>query len=117
MSRAVVTLSPADDVAQARQIFRDKNIHHLIVAQNERVVGIVSYREIAGKPDHQPLGEIMTRDFTTGAPWTTLREAAALMLRHSSGCLPILDRGIVGILTTTDLVRNLGRTRATTVSA
>jgi len=109
MSRSVITLGPNDVIASARRLFRERNIHHLLVADEERVVGVISYRELAGRDDHAPLHEAMNRDFITAAPTTTLKEAAMMMLRHAAGCLPVVDNGIVGILTTTDLLRNLGR--------
>lgn len=117
MSRTVITLGPDDVVRSARTLFRERNIHHLVVASNEQAIGVVSYRELSGRTDDTPLREVMNRDFVTAAPSTTLRDAAAMMLRHAAGCLPIIDRGIVGILTTTDLLRNLGRPQRERVSA
>lgn len=111
MSRSVISLGPHDTIARARAIFREHNIHHLVVTDGVKVVGVISYRELAGKADDAPLRDAMNRDFVTATPSTTLKEAASMMLHHAAGCLPIVDRGIVGILTTTDLVRNLGRPR------
>jgi len=117
MSRSVITLGPDDSIRAARTIFRERNIHHLIVPEHDKVLGVVSYRELAGHDDDTPLREAMNRDFITAAPATTLKEAATMMLRHAAGCLPVVDRGIVGILTTTDLLRNLGRPQAHVVRA
>ena len=38
----------------------------------------------------------------------TLRRAASLMIRSTTGCLPVMENGrVAGIITTTDLMRVL----------
>jgi len=107
MSRTVISLRPDATVATARAIFRQRNIHHLVVTDGRKVIGTLSYRELSGHGEETPVSATMNRDFITATPSTTLKEAASLMLRHAAGCLPVVDEGIVGILTTTDLMRNL----------
>ncbi len=48
----------------------------------------------------------MSEQLHTTTPDTPLSEAAAIMLKHRVGCLPVVDDGeLVGILTEGDFLR------------
>jgi CBS domain-containing protein len=51
--------------------------------------------------------EVMSHDLITVEGSATLREAAALLLRHRIGCLPVVksDRTLVGLVTESDLLK------------
>jgi acetoin utilization protein AcuB len=52
----------------------------------------------------------MTEQVVSAAPQTTLRQAANLMRGRTVGCLPVMDDGrVVGIVTVTDILEQLGR--------
>src|SRR5690606_4597333 len=56
------------------------------------------------------VGELMTLDPISAEPKTTLRQAANLMRARRVGCLPVLeDDELVGIVTATDVLDELGR--------
>lgn len=106
MTPGVVWVSPADSLATARQRLRENRIHHLLVLQAGRLVGLLSYRDLIGKDDKATIGDVMSRDVVTVEPWDSLRNAAAKMLGRTHGCLPVIERGeVTGIITSTDLLR------------
>ncbi len=106
MTPRVVVVNPSDSLAIARQQLRDNRIHHLVVMDKDRVVGLISYRDLIGKGDMQTVADVMSRDVVTVQPWDTVRNAAAMMLGRTHGCLPVIDQGeVAGIITTTDLLR------------
>ena len=108
MSHTVVAVAPADTVAIARDRLRSNQIHHLLVMTGDEVVGVVAFRDLAGKPDHVPVADLMMREVATIDAASTLRRAASLMIRSTSGCLPVMEDGkVTGIITTTDLMRVL----------
>ena len=108
MTPRVITMTPADTLATAREQLRKFRIHHLIVVQNGRVVGLLSYRDLIGKDDTRTVGEAMTNDVVTVEPWDTARTAAAKMIGRTHGCLPVMERGeVTGIITSTDLLRGV----------
>lgn len=107
MSRNVVSARPTDTVATARNLLRAHQIHHLLVI-DAQVVGVVAMRDLAGRPDQTPVEQIMTREVATIDAGASLRKAASLMIRGTTGCLPVTEEGhVVGIITTTDLMRVL----------
>jgi CBS domain-containing protein len=123
MAREVVTLAPADRLDLADDVMRLGRIRHMPVLEAERLVGIVSSRDLLAAslskhlafdaPERRTflrsvtVSEAMTRDPITIEPTATLREAADRMLRHRIGCLPVTrsDGSFVGLVTETDLVR------------
>lgn len=108
MSRSVVSVRPADTVAIARDRLRTHQIHHLLVMSDGQVVGVLAFRDLAGKGDDQLVSDLMTREVATIDAESTLRRAASLMIRSTTGCLPVVEGGAVaGIITTTDLMRVL----------
>lgn len=114
MSTNVLTLGASDVLAAADVEMKIAGIRHLpIVDVNRRVVGIVSNRDIlrAAGQSQSPgssilVSEVMTRSPHTIAPDSPASEAAALMLDHKIGALPVVndDDVLVGIITETDFV-------------
>jgi CBS domain-containing protein len=114
MSTGVVTIDPTEMASTAKSRMKRRRIRHLVVTENAGVAGILSERDLGG-----PLGsavrgrtvrDLMTPDVVSAGPQTTLAEAADLMLKRLIGCLPVLEGGrLVGIVTATDLLDQLGR--------
>jgi acetoin utilization protein AcuB len=120
MTRPVVTIEREASLRRARRIMDNRGIRHLPVVEKDRLVGLVTDRDIrAAAPssaagiapevrdeflDHLKVGHIMTRKVLTTTPETTIEEAARLMRQHKVGCLPVLEgERLVGIITETDI--------------
>ncbi len=113
MSTGVESVPPTTSIGEARARMERSHIHHLVVMEKGEVVGVVSERDLGGRnpsgiSGERPVREVMTGDVVTATPTTTVRKAANLMRGYSIGCLPILDRGLVGIVTVTDLLELIG---------
>lgn len=115
MTAEVVTVAADTPVSTARTLMRQHGIRHLVVVEGERLVGIVSERDLGGRgaaasARDRPVRDLMTPDPVSATPATTLRQAANLMRGRTIGCLLVVDGGhVVGIVTTTDLLDQLGR--------
>ena len=106
MTRSVISLTPGDTVARAKQHFRNNNIHHLLVLDGKSVVGIVTFEQLRGRSDLEVVRDFMVKNVVSVDSDTTLRKAASLMIGGHTGCLPVVDNGkLSGIITTTDLRR------------
>jgi len=115
MSVDVITIEAEASASAARTTLRRHRIRHLVVVEGERLVGVVSERDLGGtrgaasKQDHA-VRDLMTADPVSASPATTLRQAANLMRGRTVGCLVVVENGrVVGIVTTTDLLDQLGR--------
>jgi acetoin utilization protein AcuB len=115
MTVGVQTAKPAGKADEAWNVMRAKRIHHLVVTEGARIVGILSDRDAGGHRgasvrDGRTVADLMTEPAVTVAPETTVRKAANLMRGRSIGCL-VVERGgrAVGIVTVSDLLDLLGR--------
>jgi len=110
MTRNVICVGPNDTLFLAREYFRTNHIHHLLVTDRGRVVGVISVREVIGKPPDTAVASVMARNVMTVGPDTSTRDVATAMIGRGHGCVPIVEGGrVVGIVTTTDLLRVLSR--------
>lgn len=118
MSVSVQTLSPTNNLADAKRMMRESDIHHIpIVDDAGKVVGLVSHRDVLAASEsslHEDgtvpctdvaIEEFMTRDVTTVDGRAGLREAALFLQKNKYGCLPIVTDGqLKGIITDSDFV-------------
>jgi acetoin utilization protein AcuB len=121
MRTSLITVGKEATLARARELLHSHRIRHLPVADGDRLLGIVTDRDIrqaapssaAGfNPDQIaaflaqiPVTEAMVRNVRTVSPFTTIEEAAKLMIEHKIGCLPVTEADrLVGIITETDIL-------------
>jgi CBS domain-containing protein len=115
MSVDVITVEADAPASVARASMRRHRIRHLVVVEGERLVGIVSERDLGGTRGaasrrDRSVRDLMAADPVSATPSTTLRQAANLMRGRTVGCLLVVEDGrLVGIVTTTDLLDQLGR--------
>ena len=132
MTRNVVTIETSDSCLEAVARMHRAKVRHLpVVEAGGYLVGVVTdrdlrhhlfkphvLREIGGlavdvllKP--VPVSEIMSAPVVSIDPGADLTEAAGLMRDQRIGSLPVVDAGrVVGILTETDLLRQICRADA-----
>jgi acetoin utilization protein AcuB len=115
MTEAPAVLHVTHSIRAAQRLFGEKRFQHLPVVQGGRLVGILSDRDtkdfLAGRPQAADLevSIAMTRNPIAVSPATSLAEAAGLLIENDIHCLPVVDDlgKLVGILTTSDLLRVL----------
>ena len=123
MTTRVVTIEMDDSLEVVRDIFKKVRFHHLLVVDNNRLVGIISDRDMlkAVSPfvgtmsettrDRATLNkrahQIMLHHPVTVRSSCSLQEAAELMLARGVSCLPITTVGgeVLGIVTWKDVLR------------
>jgi CBS domain-containing protein len=123
MQSEVATLTIHDRLDLADDVMRLGRVRHMPVLDGTRVVGIVSNRDLLAASLSRVLdfaatdrrtflrsieiSEVMSHDLITIEGSATLREAAALLLRHRIGCLPVVkgDQTFVGLVTESDLLK------------
>jgi acetoin utilization protein AcuB len=109
MNRSVETISPADTVVLANEIMWRKQIHHLIVVDGQKVVGVLSDNDLGGPdageiPDNQHVRDVMTTDVVMGVPEMTVDRAINIFRERNLNCLPVIEKGrLIGIVTSTDM--------------
>ncbi|HEY6580458.1 MAG TPA: CBS and ACT domain-containing protein [Rubrobacter sp.] len=119
MTRDVFTLGPEASAAEAWALCNDHNIRHVPVVEEDRLVGLVSDRDLrdvrGGGGDRESdtprwvrLGDMMTKNIVTIHPLDTIEHAAREIYDRKIGCLPVVAEGeLVGIITSADMMRTL----------
>lgn len=125
MQTDYASVSAGDHLDLVDDVMNLGRIRHMPVLDGERLVGIVSQRDLLAASLSKVLdfdaaerrtfmrsievSEVMSRDPVTVSPSTSLREAARLVLTHRIGCLPVVvgEGRMVGLLTETDLLRGV----------
>jgi len=121
MTSPATILSKDARLLGAAILLRSTGIRHLPVVDGERLVGIVTDRDIqrcapsllVGTTQeeynavfqHTPLSQVMMREPLFVSPETLLSQAAALLVEYKYGCLPVVEEGrVVGMLTVIDML-------------
>ncbi|MGZ3441293.1 MAG: CBS domain-containing protein [Polyangia bacterium] len=107
MTTAVIALHAADTVGAAREQMKLARIRHIpVVDAHDRVIGIVSSRDLLRSKPARPIRELMTHPVLTVHPQTPGHRAAALLREKKFGSLPVVgdDEQLVGIVTESDFL-------------
>ncbi len=109
-----VTISPDTKLFAAYELMLKKNIRHLPVLENGKLVGIITDRdlrsatsklaEVPFQPEDE-VGKIMVKNVITVHPKDPIDVAAKLMRENKIGCLPVMENdALVGIVTISDML-------------
>jgi len=125
MTPNVFTLCVSDSLEKAEKLFREKKIRHIPVVNEERIIGMLSYTDLLKisiadtlNQDEEvvdvaiynvfSIAQVMEKKMICINPNTTIKEAAEILSNREFHALPVIeDEKLVGILTTTDLIRYL----------
>jgi acetoin utilization protein AcuB len=123
MSTKLITVSPEDKLDRVFFLYNFENIRHLPVVEKNKLVGILSDRDlkkilgpkksIIEKPDGttvqlstRKVKNIMRRGVLTIEPEQRAADAAAIMAKRKIGALPVVHKEkLVGIITATDILK------------
>ena len=125
MTKHVITLEKADALEKAERLFKLHKIRHIPVVDNHAIVGILSYSDllrlsfadITDDMDRSAdvmvynmlsVGQVMKQNIVTVSPFDSIKKVAKILATKEFHALPVVDkRVLVGIVTTTDLIKYL----------
>ena len=125
MTKNVIKLHLADDLTKAEKLFKHNKIRHIPVVDGNKIVGMLSYTDLlrisfADAVDDNDdvvdasvynlftVEQVMAKKLVTISPDTTIRETAEILSTKEFHALPVcLGDLLVGIVTTTDLIKYL----------
>ena len=113
--QTVHKISPDASVLDALKLMAEKNIGALLVAEGEKIVGIVTERDYARKvilmsrsSKEARVREIMSSQVIYVRPDQTSEECMALMTNNRLRHLPVMDNGkVIGLASIGDLVKDV----------
>ena len=104
--RDPITIPPTITVGQAVEIMRKNDITGLPVVENERLVGILTSRDIRFEPNlERVVSELMTKRLITLLDGEPLENAAKLLHKYRIEKVLVVDAGgkLTGLITARDL--------------
>jgi CBS domain-containing protein len=113
MRTDVIDVEMGATLQEAATIMRDSSISALVVTEHDRLVGIMTERDMVkamadgvDAPVHN-VRDYMTRGPVSTQPETSIEEATQVMLEHSFRHLPVVDhdKRLVGMVSIRDLAR------------
>lgn len=113
MTPSPACCSPSDTIQDAARLMRDNDCGALPVVDNDRIVGIVTDRDLAiralaeGRNADTRLGDIITRDLACVNTDDDVGEVARLMSDRQVRRIPVVDAdgSCVGIISQADIAR------------
>ncbi|KGO96447.1 CBS domain-containing protein [Flavobacterium enshiense] len=125
MTQNVVKLNLTDDLTKAESLFKEHKIRHIPVVSGNKILGMLSYTDLlrisyADAADDEDeiidvtvynmftIEQVMTKRVITVTPETTIKETAEILANNEFHAVPVCEGDLlVGIVTTTDLIRYL----------
>lgn len=125
MTQDVVKLNLSDNLTKAETLFKKHHIRHIPVVNGNKIIGMLSYTDLlrisfvdAVDDDEEDVDttvynmftveQVMAKNLVTISPDTTIKEAAEILATREFHALPVCTGNLlVGIVTTTDLIRYL----------
>jgi acetoin utilization protein AcuB len=124
MTTEVITIGLDDTLGEMQKIFEKKRFHHLLVLEEEELLGIISDRDVFREisPYINTLAEnaraletlkkkahqIMSRNPITVGIDVQIEDAVHILLENNISCLPVIStaKDIEGILTWKDILKH-----------
>ena len=124
MTKNVVKLNLSDDLTKAEILFKKHQIRHIPVVNGNVIIGMLSYTDLLrisfadAMEDEDDVDttvynmftveQVMAKKLVSISPETTIKEAAQILASREFHALPVCEGDLlVGIITTTDLIKYL----------
>ena len=125
MTRSLYLIDVNSSLIKAKNLMKKHGIHHLPVVLNEELVGILSENDLEKVEylnqlvddeevelhiyEEFSIRDLMSADVTTlNVHTSTIEDAVSIFKNRNFQCLPVLDgKALVGIITTTDLFKQM----------
>lgn len=125
MTKDIITLNSTDELATAERLFKEHNIRHIPVVEGDKIVGMLSLTDLLrisfadGVYEDQSdvettvynmfsISQVMAKNLKSVAGAATIKEVAEILAEKEFHALPVIENdSLVGIVTTTDLIKYL----------
>ena len=105
------SIGASASVVEAARLMREQHIRSLPVTQDDRLVGMITDRDITTRvvaesavPETTSVGDVYSRDLISVEPNSDLDEALRLMARHQVRRLPVVENDrLVGMVAQADI--------------
>ncbi|WP_312922992.1 CBS domain-containing protein [Empedobacter brevis] len=123
MAKVLIAVPANKKISEVNELFKEYNIRHIPVTEGTKLVGVISKNDVSklgygvGEIDQNTLNtmydtyelkDVMVKEPVTVSSETNVKDVAEILSEQSFHSLPVVDNNeVVGIVTTTDLVKYL----------
>jgi CBS domain-containing protein len=123
MSTDLLSVNQTQSLREVEAIISNQHIRHVPVVSGDKIIGMLSKTDLqkisfvntvdgdgltTAMYDNLTIDQVMTKDITTVEQDDTILDVATILSKNEFHALPVTDNGkLVGIVTTTDLVKFL----------
>ena len=123
MSNDIITVNKTQSIREVSDIIEGKNIRHVPVVSGDYVIGMLSKVDLqkisfvnsydndgltTAMYDNLNIEQVMTKDVKVVQKSDTIYEVATILSKNEFHSLPVVEgEKLVGIVTTTDLIKYL----------
>ena len=125
MTKKIITLSAKDELETAERLFKENHIRHIPVVEGDKIIGMLSLTDLLrisfadGVYEDESevetivynmftVPQVMAKNLKSVSANTTIKEVAEILAKNEFHALPVLEGDkLVGIVTTTDLIKYL----------
>jgi CBS domain-containing protein len=125
MTTNVIKINLTDDLTKAEMLFKKHKVRHIPVVSGQKILGMLSYTDLlrisfvdAVDDDSDVVDvtvynmftveQVMAKKLVTVSPETSIKEVAEILSTREFHALPVCEGDLlVGIVTTTDLIKYL----------
>ena len=113
----LISMDPGGRVAEAIKMMADQNLGSLVVLEQERMVGILTFQELlkcmatnADSAGSVRVSEVMQESPVTVAPDTEVNDLRRMMLDTGARYLPVVEAGkLLGVISFRDVAKAVDR--------
>lgn len=123
MSTDLLSVNTSQNLREVDAIIKNQHIRHVPVVSGDKIIGMLSKTDLqkisfvntmdgdgltTAMYDNLSIEQVMTKDITTVDQDDTILDVATILSKNEFHALPVTSGGsLVGIVTTTDLVKFL----------
>ena len=123
MTKVLIAVPANKKISEVNELFKEYNIRHIPVTVGTKLIGVISKNDVSklgygvGEIDQNALNtmydtyelkDVMVKEPVTVSSETNIKDVAEILSEKSFHSLPVVDNNeVVGIVTTTDLVKYL----------
>ncbi|MFK7812064.1 MAG: CBS domain-containing protein [Maribacter sp.] len=125
MTKKIITLNSTNELATAERLFKEHNIRHIPVVEGEKIIGMLSLTDLLrisfadGAYEDESnvettvynmftISQVMAKNLKSVSGKATIKEVAEILSVNEFHALPVVENdSLVGIVTTTDLIKYL----------
>ena len=121
MSTDIISVNLTQNLREVASVIKDRHVRHVPVVSGEKIIGMLSKTDMqkisfvntvdgdnitTAMYDALTIDQVMTKDVVTVDKHDTILDVATILSKNEFHALPITEAGkLVGIVTTTDLVK------------